>query len=109
MSAIDILEKAKALAPEKWLPHHLLGLPGEPCCILGLVGYATFGDDWKPSYTSLELNPDARVAVEYLAAVSSSTSGEGDQEKVYLHNDTCLRTVKQVQSFIDQAIWNARG
>ncbi|ABD58042.1 hypothetical protein SEA_GAGE_68 [Mycobacterium phage Gage] len=109
MSAIDILEKAKALAPEKWLPHHLLGLPGEPCCILGLVGYAAFGDDWKPSYGSLELNPDARVAVEYLAAVSSSTSGEDDQEKVYLHNDTYLRTVKQVQSFIDQAIWNARG
>ncbi|QXN74627.1 hypothetical protein SEA_JETAIME_66 [Mycobacterium phage JeTaime] len=108
MNTIEILEKAKALAPEKWDEGASLGYSDSPCCILGLVGHARFGESWDHSYISLDEDGDAAAAVEALAAVSLPYGGDA-QEKVYRHNDAHLKTVAQVQSFIDRAIENHRG
>ncbi|QCG78030.1 hypothetical protein SEA_LILIZI_67 [Mycobacterium phage Lilizi] len=121
MNTIEILEKAKELAPTRWSRHCELGLrPNEPCCILGLVGVARFGNDWVPSYRSLEGDAEASAAVEALAAVSLKTgadalaavslkTGADAVAQVYTYNDRHLKTVAQVQSFIDRAIENHRG
>ncbi|AEL98079.1 hypothetical protein EUREKA_64 [Mycobacterium phage Eureka] len=109
VNTIEILEKAKELAPTRWSRHRELGLrPNEPCCILGLVGVARFGNDWVPSYRSLEGDAEASAAVEALAAVSLKTGADAVAQ-VYTYNDRHLKTVAQVQSFIDRAIENHRG
>lgn len=114
MTPAELLERTKREVEKRWgLGYTLWHRWDDKSCILGCLGFAYFGKDFRAewqdeAYDALRSDPVTAAAISALAANVDGTRviahGDDDLELVYRQNDSQFGTPQDAINFIDQAL-----
>ena len=114
MTPAELLEATKVEVDKRWKQGPgLWGNWGDGSCILGCLGFARFGEDFKQptqneGYDLLDSSPLVTQAISILARQVNpdevAADPDDDMTLVYRQNDAWFGSKEDVHDFIDQAL-----